>query len=153
MRDFSAALHDGVELDAAGEADRLRRLDAAEHVFQCAAAAAHAVEQRGVEGVQAHRDAIQPGVAQVLRMARQQHAVGGHRQIGDAGDTPQPRHQLGQLGPQQWLAAGEAQLAHAERCGDAFEGFEPLRVDAVVVGEQDAHEGLDPPPLGERDRA
>jgi hypothetical protein len=51
---------------------------------------------------------------QIDRVLAQQHAVGGQRDVVDAGNAGEIADQIGQIGAQQRFAAGEAQLAHAE---------------------------------------
>jgi hypothetical protein len=81
---------------------------------------------------------VQAGLAQRARLAGQQRAVGGQRQVLDAGNLRQPRNQLRQAAPQQRLAAGEAQLAHALahegacRALDLVEGQARLGVEHFV---------------------
>ena len=66
----------------------------------------------------------------------EQHAVGGHRQVGDAGDAAQPRHQLGQLRPQQRLATGQAQLAHAQLGGQPAQPLDLVEAEPLVVAQE-----------------
>ena len=67
-----------------------------------------------VEAVEAHRDALEPRRLELGGVARQQHAVGGESHVFDAGDVGQIADEIGQIGTQQRLAAGQAQLAYAE---------------------------------------
>ena len=55
-----------------------------------------------------------PAALQLAGVARQQHAVGGERHVLDAGDGGEIADEIGEVGAQQRLAAGEAELAHAE---------------------------------------
>jgi len=56
---------------------------------------------------------MQTGAGQRRRMLRQQHAVGGQRQVGEL-LFRQHRHQHREVAPQQRFAAGEAHLVDAE---------------------------------------
>ena len=84
-----------------------------EHVVDAAEAAAHAREDLGIQAVETDRDALQARGLQLGGVLRQQHAVGGQRDILDAGDRGQVADQVGEIRAQQRLAAGQAQLAHA----------------------------------------
>ena len=57
---------------------------------------------------------MQAGVGQRLRRRRQQHCVGRHGQIVDAGQFGQPPDQGRELAVQQRLAAGQPELGDAE---------------------------------------
>ena len=78
-----AALDDGVDLDRR-EARAARVLDAVEHFVDAAEAAAHLREHLGIERIEAHGDAIQAGRLELGGVLRQQHAVGGERDVLDA---------------------------------------------------------------------
>ena len=67
-----------------------------------------------IEGVEAHRHSLQAVGVQIDGVLREQHAVGRQRDVLDARDIGQIADQIGQVRAQQRLAAGEAQLAHAE---------------------------------------
>jgi hypothetical protein len=96
------------------------------------------VEPLRVERVEANRESLQTGLAQGARVARQQAAVGGERQVLDARDAHQARHQFGQPAAQQGLTPGQAQLAHTglrEGTRDALDLVEiqPTRAVADFV--------------------
>ena len=72
----------------------------------------HLAEGRVVERIEAHRHALQAGLAQGMRLSRQQRAVGGQRQF-EAGDRRQHLDQPLDVAPEQRLAAGQADLGDA----------------------------------------
>jgi len=72
-----------------------------------------AAESFRIERVQADRQPMQAGIAQGFRLACQQRGVGGQRQVLDAGNRGQARHQQGKVLAQQGLATSQANLAHA----------------------------------------
>ena len=62
-----------------------------------AEAAAHAREHLRVEAVEAHGDAVEARGLELRRVARQQHAVGGQRDVLDAGERGQIADQIGEV--------------------------------------------------------
>ena len=62
------------------EAGRARRVDAREHVGM-ARAAGELLHPLGAKRVEAHRHPAEAGRAERLRLPREQHAVGGEREI------------------------------------------------------------------------
>ncbi len=58
---------------------------------------------------------VEARVGQRLGVAGQERAVGGQRDVIDPGQIGQQPDQHGQVAPEQRLAAGQAQLAYAER--------------------------------------
>src|SRR5690606_11882575 len=93
---------------------RPRRVDRAEHGRDVAAPAAHELERRVVETVEADRDAPQPGGLQRARSAREQRAVRRQREILGAGQLTERRDDVDEIAPQQRLASGQAELRDAE---------------------------------------
>ena len=62
-----------------------------------------------------------PAAAKRIGLLGEQHAVGGHREIGEAGLCRQHAHERLQIAAQQRLAAGQPELVHAERDEDIDE--------------------------------
>ena len=134
-----AALDDHVDLDRP-EPDALRLVDAAQHVGDREIDVVHAPEDRVVQRVQADRDALQAGVLQRLRLAREQRAVGRQRQVqrravGRA-QRGQHRDQRLEVLAQQRLAAGEADLAHAVRDEQARRARDLLEAQQRAVRQE-----------------
>ena len=81
-----------------------------------------------VQGVQADVDTVDTGFQQLGQLLGQQDAVGGQGDSFDAGDGPDGRHQLVELGPHQGFAAGETNMGDAQggellhQPGDLFIG-------------------------------
>ena len=75
-----------------------------------AKAAAHALEDLRVQAVEAHGDAIQARGLQFGGVAFEQDAIGGQRDILDAGDAGEVADQIGEVRAQQRFAAGEPDL-------------------------------------------
>ena len=113
-----ATLHDDVDFDGCESGDA-RRFDALEHLFHAAETTAHGGEYRRVETVETHGDASEAGGLQFGGVFGQQHAVGGERDVFDSRQRAEIAHEVGEVRAQQGLAARDAQLAHAERRGDA----------------------------------
>ena len=112
-----AALDDHVDLDRPQTHPR-GRLDAFEHVGHREVDVVHLAESGVVERVEAHGHALQAGVLERLRLAREQRAVGRQRQVewralGGAHRCQLLDQRLDTLA-QQRLAAGQADLAHAQ---------------------------------------
>ena len=112
-----AAPHHGVDLERR-QPGALRRLDAGEHARHREVDVVHRAEDGVVERVEAHRDALQAGVGEMLRLLGEQRAVRRRRDL-DVRDLGEHPHQLRQSLADQRLAAGESQLAHATRREDA----------------------------------
>ena len=108
-----APLDDRVQLHRA-EACPLGCRDASEHGLRRIASPVHDAEDLGVERIEADGDAPESGVAQRIYLLAEQVAVGGERQILDAGDAREHRHQRMDVPPHQRLAPGEPHLGHAE---------------------------------------
>ena len=111
-----ATFDDHVDLDVL-EADLAGGLDAGEHLGDRKVHVVHAAEDRVVQTIQTHRHAREPGIAQRLRLAGEQRAVGGEREVGHLAVE---RAQVGELNnelfdvlAQQRLAARQSDLAHA----------------------------------------
>ncbi len=108
-----AALDDCIDFDR-GQSGGDGRLNAGEHLLQRAEAAAQACEDLLVQRIQADGDAPQSIGVQIDCMIGQQHAVGGQCDVLDSRDAGQIANQIGQVGAQQGLAAGQAYFAHAQ---------------------------------------
>ena len=130
-----AALHDRVDLDGA-EARRLRRGDAFEYVGDAVAASVHRAEDLVVEAVQAHRHAMEARRGQTLRVVGQEVAVGRHREVVDAGNRGEHRHEPLDVAAHQRLAAGEPDLAHAQAREDARGTGDLLVAQHLILGEE-----------------
>ena len=107
-----AALHDGVDLDG-GKSGAPRGLDALQHFAHVTESAAHPGEDLGIEGIETHGNPAQARGLELGGVLGQQHAVGGERDVLDAGQLREVADQVRQVGAQQRLAAGDAQLLHA----------------------------------------
>src|SRR5207253_685877 len=130
-----AALHDGVDLDRR-ELRAARVLDAVQHLLDPPEPAAHAREHLGIQAVEAHRDALEARRLELARVARQQHAVGGEGDVLDARNGRQVADQVGKAGAQQRLAAGEAELAHAELHEESREAHDLVEGQPLVRAEE-----------------
>jgi len=123
--------HDDVELDGR-EADLEGGVDAGKRVGELAAAGDAFVDV-GVERVEADVDALETGVAQVVRELGQQRGVGGQRDGLEAGDGAEASDVIDDAVTDERLAAGETDLTDAFAPGDAgeapelLEGHPPLR--------------------------
>ena len=139
-----AALDDCVDLDGR-EPGGDRRIDALQNLFERPESAAHPGEDVLVQRVQAHGDALEAVGVQLDCMLRQQHAVGGERNILDAGYAGEVADQIGEIGAQQRLTAGEAQLLHAEACEQAREAHDLIERQAILrLQESIASRGIAP---------
>jgi hypothetical protein len=110
--------------------------DAVQHPPQRHADVVHRREHRLVQGVQAHRHPCQAGGAQPVRLAGQQRAVGGQRQVGDALDLTEHGHQRVELAAQQRLPAGQPDLGHPQRRGGADHPGDLLERQDLGAGEE-----------------
>jgi hypothetical protein len=134
-RIVDVAHHDGVELERA-ETLGLGRRDGRQCFADLAAVAGQLAVDDRIEAVQAQGDAIEPGFAQLTRLARQQDAVRGQCDVDDAGNALEPAHQQRQFAAQQRFAAGEADLAHPEAGEHARQPFNLLEREACVLVEK-----------------
>src|SRR6478672_9033284 len=107
------ALYDHVDLD--GETGLLRGLDALEHAGNREADVVHGLEDVVVEGVEADGDTVEAGIAERPGLCRQQGAVGGQGEVGEALRPQRGEHrdQRLEVAAEQRLAAGEADLGDA----------------------------------------
>jgi hypothetical protein len=106
------------------------RLQAGQHLVEIVAARDLA-EALAVERVEMHVEAPQAGAYKRPASARQQHAVGGERQIADARNGRQTPDQHRQIAPHQRLAAGDAEL-DAQPHGDAREALDLLEAQDLA---------------------
>ncbi len=74
-----------------------RGIDAVQHLLERGEAAAHAGKYFLVDGVQAHRHALQTVGLQVDGMPGQEHAVGGEGDVLDLRDAGKVAHQIGEI--------------------------------------------------------
>src|SRR5207253_6270437 len=107
-----AATNHAIELDRL-QPRLARGGDAIDHHGNVDTGVAHGREHLGVQRVEAHRDAVQSRLAQAERPPPQQCAVGGEGDVVDS-ERCDPGMDDFKLGPEQRLATGEADLAHAE---------------------------------------
>ena len=105
-------------------------------VLDAAETAAQAREHLGVEAVEAHGDAAQACGLELRGVLGEQHAVGGERDVLDAGDGRQVADEVGEVGAQQRLAAGQPQFAHAEARREPREPHDLGEVEALAGGEE-----------------
>ncbi len=124
-----AAQRHHVELDM--HPRRLRRRDARQHPLQFALAG-DVAEHRRIQRVEADIDAANPGRRQRRRRLGQPHAVGGHGQLVERARgqvAAQPCRQVHHAAPDERLAAGQAQPAHAARDERAGNGVDFLEAE------------------------
>jgi hypothetical protein len=129
-----AALDDHIDLDRR-EAGRLGGVDALEHAGNRETDVVHAAEDRIVERIEAHGDALQAGGLECLRALRQQGAVGRQRGF-DARNRRQQRDQLLGIPAQQRFAAGEPDLLNAVRCEEAHQPGDFLERQQFVARQE-----------------
>ena len=114
--------------------------DAVQNALHAEPAPVHLAEYAVVQGVQADREPLQPGVAERGGFLRQQVCIGGHRQVGDALYRRELRHKLFYLAANKRLPPGQPRLNHAKLgeyarySGYLFEGEQiVLRQKLVAV--------------------
>ena len=134
-----AADDDRVDLDRV-QAKFLRQADAGQDLVQ-AVAAGDLLEIVAVERIQAEADAAQAGLAQRRRLLREEEAVGGHRQVGDAGNPGDARDQFLDVVAQQRFAAGEPDFLDAQADGEAHDALDFLEGEDVGPGHPLLHDG------------
>ena len=117
------------------------RVDPLEHARDREVDVVHRLERRVVERVEADVDAVEPGVPQRLRLAREERGVRRQRDVEPV-DRREPLDEALELLPEQRLATGQPDLLDAERGegpGDALELLEREELlavhEAVVVPE------------------
>ena len=94
-------------------------------------------EAVGVEGVEAHGDAVEARVPQRPRRLRQEDAVGGEREVGEARLAGERAHEVRQIAPQQRFAAGQPQLVGAEGQELIDQAADLLERQQVAPGQPD----------------
>ena len=128
-----AALHHHVDLDRT-EARGCGGVDAFEHFRHREIGVVHRAESRVVERVEAHSDPAKSGARQRWSLRSEERAVGGqchfHVQLR------QHLHQAIQVAPHQRLAAGEADLLHAEADEHAREPRDLLEAEDRLVRQE-----------------
>ena len=87
-----------------------------------------------VERIQAETDAAQASRAQRRRLLREEEAVGGHGQVGEAGNSRDARDQVFDVVTEQRLAAGEPDLLNAEADREADDALDFLEGKDVGPG-------------------
>src|ERR1700683_60004 len=103
---------DGVELDRR-EAGRLRRHDARPDFIE--AAPSHlALYGLGIKAVEVHIDATQARLLERRGQLREQQRIGGEREAADTGHARHPLDDFHDIGAQQRLASGQAELVKAD---------------------------------------
>ena len=80
-----------------------------------------------------HVEPPQPRIVQRLREFRQQHAVGGQRQVLNPRNRRQPPDQHRQIAPHQRLSAGDPQLADPQPDRDPHEPFDLFEVQNLAA--------------------
>ena len=111
-----APLHHRIDFDRREPCLECSR-NAVQHLPDAAEAAAHPVEDRVVQRIEAYRDPPEPVSLEPGGMLCEQDAVGREREVVDAVDGGQFAHEVRQPAAQQRLAARQPQLRHAERGG------------------------------------
>ena len=90
-----------------------------------------------VKRIEAHRDASEARGLQRLGLIREQHAVGGEREILQAGLGRDHPHERRHIAAEQRLAAGQADLVDAEREEDVDERAGFLEMQDVLARQPD----------------
>ena len=90
-----------------------------------------------MQRVEADRDASKAGRLQRINLIREQHAICGEREIVQAGLCRDHPHERRQVAAQQRLAAGQADLVHAEREEDVDERARLLEMQDVLARQPD----------------
>ncbi len=153
FRVVRAALDHHVDLDRR-EADRLGRGNAFQHVVHREVGVVHVAKQRVVDRVEAYRHAGESGVLEAARLAGEQRAIGGEREIERAafrrGELREPLDQEFQVLAQQRFAAGQADFFHAmrdEEPGQPFDFLEAqqraMRQERVILVEHRPRHAVD----------
>ena len=122
---------DGVDLDRV-EAEGERGVDAGERLLQ-ATQAGDAGELIGVERVERDVDAVEPGVTQLGRQARQQGAVRGEGDVLDLGNGADLADERDDAVAHQRFAAGEADPPDALLRDEADEARDLLGREQLIV--------------------
>jgi hypothetical protein len=130
-----APLHHGIDLDGR-EPGAPRRLDAFQHLADAAETAAHLREHFRIERVQAHRDAVQARGLELGGVFRQQHAIGGERDVLDVRQLRQVADEIREVRPQQRLAAGDAQFLDAGAHEHARQAQDLREVQALAAAQE-----------------
>ena len=115
-----AALYDHVDLDGR-EACGQRGINSGEHAGDGEVGVVHRAESGVVQRVEAHGEPVQPGLAEGAGFFGKDGAVRGERDVLQPRRVAHHADERLHIAPQEWLAAGEPQLFHAERCEDADE--------------------------------
>src|SRR5215207_4285910 len=105
-----------------------------QHLIQ-GRAAGDLMELLVLQGVQADVDPGQAGLGQRPGQLLEQEAVGRQTQAGGALDLGEVAHQVRQARSQGWLAAGQPQLADAERHRDPRQSPDLLEREQPLAGE------------------
>jgi len=117
---IESALDDRVDLHWR-EAGTQRCMNAREYLVLATEAAAHAAKHIVIEAVEAHGHALQSVRLELGRVPCEQYTVGGQGHVIDAGYRREIADEIGEVGAQQRLTAGQADLAHAEAHEQACE--------------------------------
>ena len=110
--------------------------DAFEHSLQRKVHVVHRAEDAVIQGVHAHGEPLQAGVSQSPGLGGECGAVGGQGQVFEAFDARQHLHQLGQIAPQQGLAAGQADLLHAQVHEDTRQAHQFFKAEDLALGQE-----------------
>ena len=89
-------------------------VDPGEHARDREVDVVHRAEDLVVERVEAHRDAREPGVRERLRLLRQERGVRRQRDVESSSSAASMRDQQLEIAAEERLAAGDAELPHAE---------------------------------------
>jgi len=127
--------HHGVEFQA-GERGRGGGVDPAEH-GRMLGESRERLEPRGSQGIEAHRDAMEPRRAQPGGLVGQEHAVRRHREVTDVRILREPFDEVRQVPAQQRLAPRQAHPIDpdgGERAGEPVQFVIPQEVRARQPG-------------------
>ncbi len=126
-----AANHDRVDLEA-GREHAMRSGEAVFHFVE-RVDAREREEAIAAQRVEAHGDASEPGRLQPVDLIREQDAVRRQREIAKAGLRRHHRDERRQVAAEQRLAAGEANLVHAEADEDVDKAADLLEMQHVLA--------------------
>jgi hypothetical protein len=124
------ANHDRVDLEA-GEEWR-GGIDALQHAIELVGPR-QGLEAIAMERVEAHREAVQPGVFEPRRMIVEKNCVRRQREIADARPRREALDERRQIAAEERLAPGQANFVDAEIEEDVDESLDLLEMEDVLA--------------------
>ena len=131
----NTSLHDRIDLDRT-QAGRRRRIDTREHSVEIAASATHAAKEFLIQTVETDRNAIKTGVCQWLRIALEERAIGGQREILNIGQCTQARNQRRHILIEERLATRQAQLVHPKTDRDTGNAYDFVMTQPLLPAQE-----------------